>query len=153
MRSRESNGPFNISAEAEINVEFFDLDPMQVVWHGNYLNYFEVGRRTILEKIGYGYYEMEKSGFAFPVVEISCRYLGPLRFRDRARVKTVLMEYENCLKFRYEIHNVGTGLLVNRGESTQMTFDIKAGESRFVCPAVLIEKIEALLEKKGNDAE
>ena len=141
----ENNGPFNIFAEAELIVEFFNLDPMKVVWHGNYLNYFEIGRRILLEKIGYTYFEMEKAGYAFPVVEISVKYLGSLRFRDRARIKAVLVEYENCLRIKYEIYNVQTGALVTKGLSTQMAFDINANESCFVCPSVFTEKIEAMI--------
>jgi len=146
MKSKENNGPYNIYAETEINVEFFDLDPMQVVWHGNYINYFEVGRRALLEKIGYSYDEMEKSGFAFPVVEVSAKYLGPLRFRDRARIKAVLAEYENCLIIKYEIRNAQTGLLTTKGSSTQMAYDIKNHESCFVCPQILVKKVEALIK-------
>ena len=146
--TRENKGPFNIFAEAEVSVEFFDLDPLQVVWHGNYINYFEIGRRSLLERIGYGYEEMEKSGFAFPVVEICAKFLGPLRFRDRARVRAILMEYENCLRIKYEIVNVQTGLPVTRGLSTQMAYDIKAGESCFACPEILIEKVQALLKER-----
>ena len=148
MGFRKDNGPFNIFTEAETTIEFYDLDPMQVVWHGNYINYFEIGRRSLLEKVGYNYIEMEKSGFAFPVVEISARYISPLRLGDRARIKAILMEYENCLKIKYEIFNVKTGILAARGLSTQMAYDIKAGESCFACPGVFIEKVEAILEQK-----
>ena len=144
MESREDNGPYDLFAEAEITVEFYDLDPMQVVWHGNYINYFEIGRRALLEKIGYSYNEMKESGYAFPVIEISAKYLGSLRFRDRARVKAVLLEYENRLKIKYEIHNIQTGLLTTKGVSTQMAYDIKAGDSCFVCPKILADKVEAL---------
>jgi len=145
MKSKENNGPYNLYAEAEVTVEFFDLDPMQVVWHGNYINYFEVGRRSLLEKIGYSYDEMEKSGYAFPVVEISAKYLEPLRFRDKARIKAILTEYENCLMIRYEIRNAQTGQLTTKGSSTQMAFDIMKHESCFVCPPVLIKKVEACI--------
>ena len=145
---RKDNGPFNIYAETELTVEFFDLDPLQVVWHGNYINYFEAGRRILLEKIGYSYYEMKESGFAFPVVEISAKYLSALRFRDRIRIKAILTEYETCLKIRYEIYNADTGVLSTKGTSTQMAYNIKDGESCFNCPAILIEKAEALMRKK-----
>lgn len=151
MKSLEDNGPYRLFTETEITVEFFDLDPMQVVWHGNYLNYFEIGRRTLLEKIGYGYGEMEKSGFAFPVIEVSAKYLGPLRFGDRARIKAVLVEYENRLRIKYEIRNVNTGLVTTKGVTTQMAFDVKAGESCFVCPKALTDKIEALTAGASAD--
>ena len=145
MESRKDKGPFNIFAEAEVNIEFYDLDPLNVVWHGNYINYFEIGRRTLLEKIGYDYSEMEKSGYAFPVVEITVKYIRSLSYKDKARIKAILMEYENCLKIKYEIRNVQSGAITTRGLSTQMAFDIKAGESCFSCPGLLIEKIEALI--------
>ena len=146
MESRENNGPFNLFAETEITVEFFDIDPLQVVWHGNYIKYFEMGRRKLMEKIDYSYSDMEKSGYAFPLIEISAKYISSLRFMDRAKVKAVLVEYENRLRVKYEIRNAETGVLTTRGVSTQMAVDIDSGESCFVCPVALTEKIEALLE-------
>jgi len=145
MGVQRDNGPFNIFAEADTIIEFFNLDPMQIVWHGNYINYFELGRRSLLEKIGYGYNEMKESGYAFPVVEISVKYLQPLRYKDRIRIKAILMEYENCLRIKYEIHNTETGAAVTMGVSTQMAYDIKTEESCFTCPEVLIKKVESLI--------
>jgi acyl-CoA thioester hydrolase len=145
MKSKEDNGPYNIYAEAEITVEFYDLDPLRIVWHGNYLNYFEAGRRALLEKIGYSYDEMEKSGYAFPVIEISAKYLNSLRLNDRALVKAILMEYENRLLIRYEIRNARTGVLSTKGSSTQMAFDIKNNDSCFVSPPILYKKVEAFI--------
>ena len=150
MSSRKDNGPFNIFAEAETIIEFYHLDPLEVVWHGNYINYFELGRRSLLEKIGYCYNEMKDSGFAFPVVEISIKYLKPLMFRDRIRIKAILMEYENCLRIKYEIYNAETGAIITRGLSTQMACDIKTNESCFVCPDVLIKKVEYLINQQKN---
>ena len=144
---KKENGPYNIFMETETTVEFFHLDPMQVVWHGNYIDYFEIARNALLDKIGYGYYEMEKSGFAFPVVEVSVKYLASLRHMDRARIKAILEEYENRLKIRFEIRNAKTGILTTRGMTTQMAFDIKAGESYFVCPPALTEKVEKFIKE------
>jgi acyl-CoA thioester hydrolase len=143
-----SNGPYNIFAEAETTIEFFDVDSMRVVWHGNYINYFEIGRRALLDKIGYCYDEMEKTGYAFPVIEISVKFMRPLTFRDRIRIKAILVEYENRLKIQYEIRNAETGVLTTKGMSTQMAYDIKAEDSCFDCPKVLIDKIETLLGGK-----
>ena len=147
MKSKEDNGPYNIFAETEIAVEFFDVDPMQVVWHGNYIKYFEIGRRTLLEKIGYYYFEMLKTEYYFPVIEISVKYINSLRFLDKVRIKSILMEYENRLKIKYEIRNAETGILTTKGTSTQLVFDAKTGETCFVCPAVLTEKIETLIRR------
>ena len=148
MGVSQDNGPYNIFTESEITVEFYDCDPLKVVWHGNYLNYFEVGRRKLLEKIGYDYYEMEKTGYAFPVIEVSVKYCGALRFKDRAVIKAVLVEYENCLKIKYEIRNAQTGLVTTKGVVTQMALNTKTNESCFVCPQIFIDKVEAVI--KGN---
>jgi acyl-CoA thioester hydrolase len=60
----------------------------------------------------------------------------------------MLLEYENRLKIQYEIRNVKTGAVVTKGFSTQMAFDIKAGESCFMCPKIFVEKVEALIGKE-----
>jgi len=148
LKLKNDNGPYNIFAEAETTIEFFDLDPMQIVWHGNYFNYFEIARRVLLEKIGYGYNEMAKTGFMFPIIEATAKYINPLKHGDKARIKAILVEYENRLKIIYEIKNAETGVLTTRGVTTQMAVDIKAGESCFVCPAALTDKIENLIKGK-----
>ncbi|MCL2043187.1 MAG: acyl-CoA thioesterase [Treponema sp.] len=151
MYSRKDNGPFNIYAETETIIEFYSLDPMQVVWHGNYIKYFELGRRSLLEKIGYSYNEMKDSGFSFPVVEITVKYIKPLKFKDKIRIKAILIEYENCLRIKYEIYNDETGTAVTRGLSTQMAYDIKTDESCFVCPEVLIKKVQYLINEQESE--
>jgi len=150
MISRQNNGPYNIFAEAEFTVEFFDCDPLQVVWHGNYINYFEIGRRTLMEKIDCDYKKMEESGYAFPIIEVSAKYLFPLRFKDRARVKAVLTEYENRLRINFEIRNVQTGQLCTKGQSTQMAYNVKTADSCFVCPKILVDKIEEVIKMNNG---
>ncbi|GHV80276.1 hypothetical protein AGMMS49944_20670 [Spirochaetia bacterium] len=109
-----------VSAELEFDVEFYDVDPMQIVWHGNYIKYFEKSRCALLDTIGYGYLAMRDSGFAFPVTGISAKYIGSFRLGDRVRARAVLEEYENCIKIKYELFNARTGELCTKGASTQM---------------------------------
>jgi len=151
MREKTDNGPYHFFAEAEITVEFYDLDPMRIVWHGNYINYFEIGRRMLLEKLGCDYYEMEKTGYAFPVIEVSAKYLDSLRFKDRAIVKAILVEYENRLRIKYEIRNAQTGVITTKGVSTQMAYNMKTNDSCFVCPQILLERVEAAIKRENND--
>jgi acyl-CoA thioester hydrolase len=133
-----------ISAEVEFTAEFYDVDSMRIVWHGNYIKYFEKARCALLNKIGYDYTEMEESGWAFPVASISVKYINSLRFKDTVRAKAVLTEYENCIKIKYELFNAKTGQLCTKGESTQMAINIESGESCMVCPPVFVNKVEAL---------
>jgi acyl-CoA thioester hydrolase len=138
-----------LSAEVEFDVEFYDVDSMQMVWHGNYIKYFEKARCALLNKIGYGYREMKDSGYAFPVTGISVKYITSLYFGNRVRAGAVLDEYENCLKIKYELFNAETGVLCTRGTSTQMAYDIAAGESCFACPRIFIDRVETLLRRDG----
>ncbi|MCL2806272.1 MAG: acyl-CoA thioesterase [Treponema sp.] len=146
MKERQVNGPYNIYTETEITVEFYHCDPMNVVWHGNYIDFFETGRRALLEKIGYNYDDMRESGYAFPIIEVSAKYIGILQYRDKAVVKAILDEYENRLRIKFEIRNLKTGLITTKGQSTQMALDVNKKESCFVCPQILIDKIENIIK-------
>ncbi|MDR2073677.1 MAG: acyl-CoA thioesterase [Spirochaetaceae bacterium] len=145
----------NISAELEFSVEFYEVDSMEIVWHGNYINYMERARCALLNLIGYGYRSMKESGFAFPVTDVSLKFIRPLRFGDRVRARAILDEYENRLRIKYELFNAGTGELTTKGISTQMAFDIAKNDSCFVCPPVFIKKVEEFLKsdpEKQNPA-
>jgi acyl-CoA thioester hydrolase len=135
----------SVTTEIEFNVEFYDVDSMRIVWHGNYLKYFEKARCALLEKIGYNYSDMEESGWAFPVTGISLKYVNSLHFRDRVRARAILTEYENCIKIKYELYNAETGQICTKGDSTQMAINMVTGESSMVCPSVFTDKVEVLL--------
>ncbi|MDE5898267.1 MAG: acyl-CoA thioesterase [Treponemataceae bacterium] len=135
-----------ISAEAEFTVEFYDVDSMEVVWHGNYVKYMEMARCVLLDKIGFGYKEMVRHGYAFPVTNISVKYVRPLLFGERARIKAFLVEYENRLRITYEIYN-SAGELTTKAESSQLAVRMDTKASLFECPPVLIQRVEALLSR------
>jgi acyl-CoA thioester hydrolase len=143
----------SITEEIEFQVEFYDVDSMRIVWHGNYIKYFEKARCALLDKIGYNYNDMEKSGWAFPVTGISVKYVNSLHFLDRVRARAILTEYENCIKIKYELYNAETGQLCTKGDSTQMAINMITGESCLVCPPVFVNKVEVLLwepDTNGN---
>ncbi|MDR3304333.1 MAG: acyl-CoA thioesterase [Treponema sp.] len=137
-----------ISAEIEFNVEFYDLDPMQVVWHGNYIKYFEKARCALLDRIHYGYTQMVESGYAFPVTKIDVKYVGPFKMGARIRAKATLTEYENGLKIAYELYNAESGALCTKGSSSQMAFNLASLESCFASPKALIDKVEAFMAEE-----
>lgn len=139
----------NLSAEIEFKVDFNDCDPMRIVWHGNYINYFERARCALLDKIGYNYIAMEESGYLFPVTEVKCKYTKSLRFGDVCRAKATLVEYENMIKIDFELFNAGTGELTTKGSVSQMCVDAETGETQFVCPKVWTEKVEKFLAQGG----
>lgn len=139
----------NLSAEIEFKIDFNDCDPMRIVWHGNYINYFERARCALLDKIGYNYIAMEESGYLFPVTEVKAKYMHSLRFGDTCRAKATLVEYENMIKIEFELYNAKTGELTTKGTVSQMCVSAKTGETKFVCPKVWTEKVEKFLAQGG----
>lgn len=137
---------YYVKNEITFPVEFYDVDMMRVVWHGNYVKYMEKARCALLNSVSFGYLEMEKEGTAFPVVDMKLKYVRSLRFGDSAKVVSYLTEYENCIKIKYEIYNAATGELCTKAESTQMAMDIKSGESSIVCPQKFIDNVKEHLK-------
>lgn len=129
------------SVEVEMQVQFFDLDPMEIVWHGNYVKYLEIVRCALLDKIGYNYVEMKESGFAWPVIDMQLRYIASASFAQRLILRADIVEWENRLKIDYHITDALTGKRLNRASTTQVAVDIATGEMCFVSPPVLFEKL------------
>jgi acyl-CoA thioester hydrolase len=131
----------NWSAEVELQVQFFDLDPMEIVWHGNYVKYLEIARCALLDRIDYNYEQMKASGYAWPVIDLHLRYVAPARFGQKIALRAVIIEWENRLKIDYLITDAGSGRRLTRATSTQVAVDIATGEMCFVSPPVLFEKL------------
>ena len=138
--------PTRLWAEVDITVEFFDVDSLQVVWHGNYLKYMERARCALLDKIGYNYREMIASGYAWPVVDVRMKYVRPLVFGQSARVRATMVDYENRLKIAYLIYDpLGKGKIFE-GYSVQMAVDAQTGQSCFATPKTALQRIESMLQ-------
>ncbi|WP_332694624.1 acyl-CoA thioesterase [Halalkalibacter lacteus] len=72
----------------EIQILYADTDMMGVIYHANYLKYFELGRGGLVEDVGYSYIEMEELGYYAPVYDVRVTYKKPIRYGDKAFVKT-----------------------------------------------------------------
>lgn len=137
-----------ISAETRFCVEFYDVDSMEVAWHGNYVKYMEVARCALLDKIGYGYKEMKETGFVFPVTNLSLKYIRSLFFGQWYIIKATLVEYENRIKIKFEIRDEKTGDVTTKAESTQMCVNVLDKRTLFECPEIFVKKVEALLKNE-----
>ena len=128
-------------AEVEMQVQFFDLDPMEIVWHGNYVKYLEVVRCALLDKIGYNYVEMKASGYAWPIIDMHLRYAAPATFGQVLRLRAEIVEWENRLKIEYLISDAASGRRLNKASTIQVAVDMASKEMCFVSPPVLFEKL------------
>lgn len=125
----------------ELEPAFHDLDPMNVVWHGRYVQYLEISRCALLRTIDYDYPQMCESGFAWPVVDMRLRYARPLRYGQRVAIRASIVEWENRLKIDYEIRDVASGERLTRGYTVQVAVDMATNEMRYVCPDVLWQRM------------
>jgi acyl-CoA thioester hydrolase len=94
----------NLTNITSYRVIYGDTDQMGVVYYANYLRWFEKGRSEFLRQLELPYTEIERQGFHFPVVEVSCRYLQSARYDDLIQIETNLAELGRAtLKFNYRI--------------------------------------------------
>ena len=113
-----------LSASASIKVRFDEVDSMNIVWHGNYVKYFEDARVAFGEKYGLGYLYMFSNGFYAPLVKMDFKFVTPLIFGDSF---TAECEYVPCegakIMFNYRITRASDGALVATGSTTQVFLD------------------------------
>lgn len=129
------------TTEIALKVQFYDLDPMDIVWHGNYVKYMEQARCALLDSIGYNYSEMQDSGYAWPVIDLHLRYVHPATFGQHINIRASIVEWENRLKIDYLISDLASGQRLTKGTTTQVAVDIATREMCFASPVVLFQKL------------
>lgn len=134
-----------LQAEIELVVPFFDVDMMEVVWHGHYVKYFEEARCALLDKLGHNYRQMRDAGYAWPIIDLQVRYIRGAQFGQRIRVRADLVEWENRLKIHYLITDVESGERMTRGSSVQVAVEIATREMLLASPRVFVEAVERVL--------
>ena len=134
-----------IHAESEILVPFFDIDPMNVVWHGHYVKYLEIGRCALLDKLDHNYLQMQESGYAWPVIDLQLRYIRGATFGQHLVVRSSLVEWENRLKINYLISDAASGERMTRASTVQVAVDLASREMQLVSPQVFVDAIQKAL--------
>ncbi|MCQ2994846.1 acyl-CoA thioesterase [Pseudomonas quasicaspiana] len=134
-----------IDVDTEVLVPFFDVDSMNVVWHGHYIKYLEVARCALLDHIGHNYTHMLESGYGWPVIDIQLRYVRGAVFGQRLIVRASLVEWENRLKINYLITDAETGERMTRASSIQVAVHIETREMQLASPKVFTDAVEKVL--------
>jgi acyl-CoA thioester hydrolase len=129
------------SHSVAIKVPFHDLDPVGIVWHGNYAKYFEIARCALLETFNYNYDEMARSGYAWPIIDLHMRYVKAARFAEIIDVRATLREWEHRLRIDYLATNAADGLRVCKGTSIQVAVDMKTREMCLRSPDVIFQRL------------
>jgi acyl-CoA thioester hydrolase len=127
--------------QTAIRVRYAETDPMNVVYYGNYAQYFEVGRVESFRELGFSYKVIEEMGIMLPVVELNIKYLRPARYDDLITVKTQIkaLPHDHRIVFDQEIFNE-EGKLLTIGMVKLYFMDEKLGK-RASMPALMHEKL------------
>lgn len=112
-----------ISFESEIRVRFNETDPLGIVWHGNYITYFEDGREAFCNAHGISYLDQKSYGFATPIVKSECEHKLPLKYGEVAKIRTTFVDSPAAkMTFKYEIMN-NEDKVVCTGKTVQVFVD------------------------------
>ncbi len=137
--------PRALTASIEIEVPFHDLDPADIVWHGNYARYLALARDALMRQLGYSHAQMKDAGVLWPVVEMKLRYMQPARLDQRLRVSATIVEHQQRLKIVYEIADAASGRRLTRAHTVQVPVQIPEGRLLFEAPAQLRARLDAAL--------
>lgn len=121
--------------DIQMKVPFHDLDPMQVVWHGNYLKYFDVARFGLFESVGvdlYGY--LKSRQMVFPITRSSIKHILPLRFDETFICRAMVTEARYKIAMDFEIRRPGTGEICTRGKGEQVAVTLPEMTLAFEIP-------------------
>lgn len=130
------------SSTTQIRVRYAETDQMNVVYHGNYAQYFEVGRAESIRQLGFTYKQLEKMGIIMPIVELQVKFIRPAHYDDLLTIKTTLKELPTSYKieFHQEVFNEANQLLTI-GKVVLYFIDASTKEKTTI-PHLLLQKIE-----------
>jgi acyl-CoA thioester hydrolase len=123
------------SFEMKMKVAFHDLDPLQIVWHGNYLRYFDIARFGLFDSVGVDLYAyMIEKKYVFPVTRTATKHIVPLRAFDEFICRATVTEAQYKIGLEFEIRKAADGLLCTRGTSEQLAVRFPEMEMEFAIP-------------------
>ena len=123
------------SCEIIHKVPFYDLDPMQIVWHGNYFLYFEDARVALLAQRGIDLYKFYlKTQYLFPIVKTSTKHIYPLRNGDEFICKATIIEGKTKIVVDFEIRLKSDDRICTRGRTEQVAVKAPEMEIMFTIP-------------------
>ena len=129
-----------ITTRTQIKVPFYDLDPMNIVWHGNYVKYIEEARCDFFEKLNYNYTSMYNDGVMYPIAKMDLKFIKSAKFGDNLVVECILKELEPAIVIKYNIYSGGEIIL--SASTMQMAVDAKTGATLYQAPEKLVKAIE-----------
>lgn len=134
------------TSQTQIRIHYALTDQMGLVYHGNYAQFYEIGRTEALRSLGLTYKDVEALGVIMPVTEIHSRFLRPALYDDLITVITTVKElpFQHKITFHSEIYNEKKQLL-NIGDVSLYFMDAKTMK-RCEMPLQIREKISEFFQ-------
>ena len=115
-----------LESSIEIPVRFSETDAMGVVWHGNYLKFFEDAREKFGADYGIEYMDAYNAGYYTPIVKSNINHKASVYYGQKVKVRAILEQHQaSKIVFRYEVYNQETGELSAVGSTTQVFLGIE----------------------------
>ncbi|MBN2794638.1 MAG: acyl-CoA thioesterase [Clostridia bacterium] len=107
-----------------IRPRYEETDQMGVIYHGNYITWFEQARSGFFRALGYSYKQLEDEGFWLPVIEVGAKYIAPAKYDEEVYVKTSVGLCQGVkLILNYEVYDAETDNLLVTGFTKHATTD------------------------------
>jgi len=133
------NGKITLQSVKEIDVRFSELDPLNVVWHGNYIKYFEDGREDFGIKHGISYCDIRNAGVMAPIVSVNCDYKRFVKYGDKLLVETGYIDNPAAkIVLKYTIRCAADNAIVAEGSSVQVFTDFE-GNLLLIAPKFFLD--------------
>ena len=136
MSNENRTGLKTLSTAIEITVRFSETDAMGVIWHGNYLKFFEDAREYFGLQFGMGYLDFYNNGYFTPIVKSEINHKAPIYYGQKALVK-ITLRYSEAAKliFDYEVINLADDKVAAQGQTTQVFLYEKDRTLELIKPA------------------
>lgn len=129
------SGNKNKSCEVRLTVPFHDLDPLQMVWHGNYIKYFDVARSALFNQAGLDLFNyFKRTNTFFPVTKTSTKYISSLRYLDEFNCTATVVEVQYKIVLEFQIRLSDNNQICAKGRSEQVAVKYPEMEIMFEIP-------------------
>jgi acyl-CoA thioester hydrolase len=113
-----------LECSLDIKIRFSETDAMGVVWHGNYLKFFEDAREEFGTQFSIEYLQMHNEGFFAPIVKSEIAHKAPVYYGEKIRVKIQMIKSRSSkMVFNYQVINLNSNLIAAEGSTTQVFLD------------------------------
>lgn len=127
--------PRSLTHTTLIHVRFSECDPLKIIWHGNYVRYFEDGREDFGRAYDISYLEIyRKNGLSVPLVHLELDYKKTASFGDQLKIETTLVDDPAAkIVFEYKIYNMDNQLVCT-GKTIQAFVHVEKQELQITMP-------------------